>query len=116
MMTTPADLIADLDAALADAGTAVTIRRYTAPTGTPRPKTDIDNVPAAVRAVRAEELVEGIDQTASTIVVSPTALAALLPLKKGDKAVVDGRERNIELPKPISVQGVLVRIELLVSG
>lgn len=115
-MTTPAELIADLDAALLDAGTAITIRRYTAAAGSPRPKTDIDNVPAAVRSVRAQELVEGIDQTASTVVVSPTSLGALLPLEKGDKAVIDGRERNIELPKPISVQGVLVRIDLLVSG
>ncbi|MER8387306.1 hypothetical protein NKH14_17615 [Mesorhizobium sp. M1380] len=116
MMTSPADLIADLDAALADAGTAITIRRYTAPTGTPRPKTDIDGIPAAVRGAHADELIEGVDQTASAVVLSPTGLAALLPLKKGDKAVIDGRERNIELPKPISVQGVLVRIDLLVAG
>jgi hypothetical protein len=115
-MTSPSSLIADLDAALADAGSAITIRRYTAPSGTPRPKVDIDNVPAAVRAIHADELAEGIDQTASKVVVSPTGLAALLPLKKGDKAVIDGRERNIELPKPISVQGVLVRVDLLVAG
>lgn len=115
-MTTPTELIEDLDAALLDAGTAITIRRYTAPTGTPRPKTDISAIPAAVRAAKAEELVEGVDQTASTVVVSPTGLAAILPLLKGDKAVIDGRERNIELPKPISVQGVLVRIDLLVLG
>lgn len=116
MMTSPAALIADLDAALADAGTAVTIRRYTAPTGTPRPKTDIEDVPASIRAVKADELVGAIDQTGSKVVISPTGLAALLPLRKGDKLVVDGKERNVELAKPIFVASVLVRIDLMVMG
>lgn len=113
---TPTKLIADLDATLAGAGETITLRRYTAPTGTPRPKTDIENVPAAVRAVKAEEIIGAIDQSASTVVVSPTGIAALLPLRKGDKAVIQGRERNIEFPKPIYVQNVLVRIDLLVVG
>lgn len=112
----PQQAIAALDAALVEGGSTITIRRYTAPTGDPRPKIDIDDVPAAVRAVKADELVGAIDQTGSTVVVSPTGLAALLPLRKGDKAVIQGKERNIELPKPIHVQGTLVRIDLLVSG
>lgn len=116
MMTSPADLIADLDSALADAGSAITIRRYTAPTGNPRPKAEIHNVPASIRAVKADELVGEIDQTGSKVVLSPTGIAALLPLRKGDKLVVQGKERNIELSKPIYVQSTLVRIDLLVSG
>lgn len=115
-MTSPADLIADLDAALLDGGENVVVRRYTSASGSPRPKTDIVNVPAFVRAVKAEEVVSGVDMTGSTVVLSPTGLATLLPLKKGDKVVIQGRERNIELPKPILVQDTLVRINLLVAG
>lgn len=112
---TPAELIADLDRALADAGSEIIIvRRYTS-TVEPRTKTDV-SVVAAVRPLKANELVGSIDQTASRVVVSPTGLATLLPLKKGDKVVVQGKERNIELPKPLAVQGTVVRIDLLVSG
>lgn len=112
---TPAGMISRLDASLARHGETVTVRRYTSASGTPRPKTDID-VKASVRAVRADQLVGGIDQTASNVVLSPTGLAALLPLKKGDKIVIQGRERNIDLPKPIVMQDMTVRIDLLVAG
>jgi hypothetical protein len=112
---TPAQMIADLDAALARRGEDVTVRRYTAPSGTPRPKTDIATR-ATVRAVKPEELAGEIDQTASKVVLSPTGLGALLPLRKGDKIVIQGDERHVELPKPIVVGGTLVRIELMVTG
>lgn len=113
---TPSAAIALLDHQLVAHGEKITVRRYTAPSGTPRPKTDIEDVPAFVRAIKAEELVGGIDMTASTVVLSPSGLSALLPLKKGDKVVIQGRERNIELPKLIFMQDVLVRINLLVAG
>jgi len=113
---TPSEIIADLDAALRDAGETITVRRYTVPADTPRTTTDIDGVPAAVRALKAEELVGPINQTWSRVVLSPTLLAPLLPLVKGDKVVVQGRERNVEFMQPFAVQSVLVRIELLVSG
>lgn len=112
---TPAQIIADLDAALARRGEDVTVRRYTAPSGDPRPKTDIE-ARASVRAVKPEELVGEIDQTSSKVVLSPTGLSALLPLRKGDKIVVQGKERNVELPKPIFVDGTLVRIDVMVTG
>lgn len=112
---TPSGMIARLDAALARRGETVTVRRYTAPTGTPRPKTDIASR-ASVRAVKPEELAGEINQTASKVVLSPTGLGALLPLKKGDKIVIQGKERNIELPKPIFVADVLVRIDVMVTG
>lgn len=111
-----AELIADLEAALADAGETITVRRYTAPTGSPRPKTDIDSVPAAVRPLKAQELVGNIDQTWSRVILSPTLVSSLLPLRKGDKVVIQGKERNVEFPQPIGVQDTIVRIELLVSG
>lgn len=107
--------IAALDDALRRAGETIIIRRYTAPTGSPRPKSDV-SVLAAVRAINATEIVGDIDQTGSVAIVSPTGLDALLPLVKGDMAIIQGREREIELPKPFYVQDVLCRIELLVKG
>jgi len=110
------DPIADLDAAFARGrGENIVIRRYTATTGNPRPKIDIP-VRATVRPVKPEELIGGIDQTFSKVVLSPTGLSSLLPLKKGDKAVIQGRERSIEFPQPIFDGNVLVRINLLVAG
>jgi hypothetical protein len=112
----PESIIADLDASLLRTGEKVTVRRYTASSGTPRPKTDIDNVPAAVRAVKPEEMVGDIKATHSRVVLSPSGLASLLPLKKDDKIVIQGRERNIDHPGPIFLQGVLVRMNLMVAG
>lgn len=112
---TPEGRLARLDASLSRRGETVIIRRYTATSGTPRPKIDIE-VMASVRAIRAEELIGSIDMTASVVVVSPTGLADLLPLKKGDKCVIQGRERNIELPRPIVIGNALARINLMVTG
>jgi hypothetical protein len=112
---TPASAIASLDRQLAEHGEDVVVRRYTAPSGTPRPKTDIA-ARASVRAVKPEELAGEIDQTSSKVVMSPTGLAALLPLRKGDKVVVQGKERNVEIPRPIFVGGTLVRIDVMVTG
>lgn len=114
-MTDPASLIADLDAALADAGSPIIVRRYTAPSGTPRPKTDV-TVNAAVRPAKAEELIGDIDEQQWTVVLSPTGLAALLPLEKGDKIVLPSGEKNIERPGDIHVQGTLVRMNILAAG
>lgn len=113
---TAAEAIADLDAALARTGESVVVRRYTAPTGTPRPKTDTATLQASVRPLKPEELVGGIDQSWSRVIMSPTGLAALLPIVKGDKVVIQGRERNVQFPGPIYVAGTLVRVELMVSG
>ncbi|MGV1790999.1 hypothetical protein [Rhizobium sp. A37_96] len=113
---TPAAAIAALDSQLAEHGARVSVYRYTAASGTPRPKDEVANVPAFVRAVSADQLAGNIDQTAVNVVLSPTLLASLLPLKKGDKLLIDGRERNIELVKPISMQTTLVRINLVVLG
>ena len=112
---TPAQVIADLDQHLADHGQAVTLRRYGTPVGNDRPKTDIA-INGFVRAIRAEEMVGAIEATASNVTISPTGIGSLLPLKKGDKLVIDGRERNVELPKPKKMADMLVRIDLVVAG
>jgi hypothetical protein len=113
-MITPADAIAELDRALNESGEVVIIRRYTG-TGNPRPKTEVQ-VPAFVRPLEAEELVGNIDSTFANVILSPTHVGALLPLRKDDKVVVDNKERNVELPKPIKMRNVLVRVKLLVGG
>lgn len=63
-------------------------------------------------------MVGSITQTFSNLVLSPSTsgLAALLPLRKDDKVIIAGRERNVEVAKPIEVANVLVRIELTVAG
>lgn len=113
---TPEQAIAALDRQIEAHGQSVVFRRYTASTGNPRPKTDHD-CRAFVRPVKAEELVGSIINTFSAAVLSPTGFPAeLLPIRKGDKLVIDGTERNIELPKPIKMNDVLVRYDLMVAG
>ncbi len=112
---TPDQVIAELDRRLVEDGELVTIFRYTGTTN-PRPKVEITDVPAFVRSVKPEQLVGSIDQTAQNIAISPTKMGGLLPLKKGDKVIVQGRERQVELPKPIYMGGILVRINLVVTG
>ncbi len=113
-MITPAQAIAELDRALNESGETVIIRRYTG-SGNPRPKTEV-TVPAFVRPLEAEELVGNIDSTFANVILSPTHVGDLLPLKKDDKVVVDNKERNVELPKRYKMQGVLVRMKLMIGG
>lgn len=112
---TPAGMISRLDAALARRGQTTTVRRYTAASGNPRPKTDIASR-ASVRPVRAEQMVGNITQTHSNAVLSPTGLGALLPLRKDDKLVLGTKEHNIDVAKHITVGDTLVRIDLVISG
>ncbi|UDF29385.1 UNVERIFIED_ORG: hypothetical protein LHK14_18005 [Roseateles sp. XES5] len=115
---TPAEAIAELDRSLAEAGEDVILRRYTAASGNPRPKIDI-LVRAFVRPVDAldvKELVGNLATPYFEVVVSPTGAGAILPLVRGDKILVEGRERNIELPRPVRLQNVLVRMKPLVAG
>jgi hypothetical protein len=116
---TPAELIADLDAALADAGQTVTLRRVTTGPGGIQIPFDVEDVPASVRPLKAAELVGTIDQTWSRVVISPTVIserAFPLPIRKGDKIIANGQERTIEFPGPIYVQDTLVRHSMMVNG
>ena len=113
---TPSSMIANLDASLRRAGQKVTLRRYTAPTGSPRPKTDLTNVWAVVRAVTADDLVGEIKQTSLKAILSPTDIMSLWPLKTSDKVMIDGVEREVMAVKPFKVADTLVRVELVVAG
>lgn len=112
---TPAGSISRLDAALARRGVSAILRRYTATEGTPRPKIDTP-VRAFVRTARADELVGDLDESALHVTVSPTDVNPIWPIVKGDKLVIDGAEKNVELPKPIKMADVLVRCDLVVAG
>lgn len=101
---------------LAMHGETVTVRRYTAATGTPRPKTEVAGVKAHVRALRVDELAGSITQNHLKVILSPTGLNALLPLRKDDKVLIAGAEKNVDFASHIRVADVLVRIELTVMG
>lgn len=128
-MDSPQSLIADLDDAL-EVGQSIILRRLY---GQAPNVVNVDSppLPAAVRSPDSEELAAGYAQTDSVVILSPTGLAAAqwpggeLPSasvanpampRKNDKAIFDGRVRNVELVKPFVIANVLVRIELRVLG
>lgn len=111
-MIPAAELIADLDQALLDTGITVTLRRP----GSPSP-TDV-TVRAAIRPLRADELVGNVDQTTHKVVLSPTEINAdtwPLPVKKGDQIIQGSKVREVHFAGPIYVQDTLVRINLRVT-
>jgi hypothetical protein len=126
----PQSLIADLDEALSAAGQTIVLRRLY---GQAPNVVNVDSPPirANVRSPDNEELAAGYAQTDSVIILSPTDLASAqwpggelpstsvanpsLP-RKNDKAIFDGRVRNVELMKPFVVASTLVRLELRVLG
>lgn len=118
MADTPEDAIARLDGALARRGETVVIRRLTLGPNSLQVPFDA-TCRAHVRPMKGDELVGNVDQSWSAVILSPTDLAEAqfpMPIRKGDKAVIQGKARNIEFSGPILEAGVLVRIELQVSG
>lgn len=111
------DLIDALNRALARAGEDVVLRRNT---GTPTVPVNTDvTCRAAVRSPTAQELVAGYTQTDSVVILSPseaTAASWPLPVRKGDRVLIQGRFRAVESVNPIFVAGELVRINLRVLG
>jgi len=106
-----AEAVTALDRALARAGTTVILRRASV--------ADVE-CPASVRSPTAQELIGGYKQSDSIVVLSPTPLASFtLPIKAGtggDRVVIDGKARQVEVYSPFVVGGVLARIELKVLG
>ena len=123
--------IAALDIALARAGEDVTLRRITKVSGNPVAKDVVCR--AAVRAVSADEIVGTIAQNDLHVIISPTQIVAAswpgpdegtpagslvdqrLP-RATDKMIIQGKERQVKVPKPIFVGGAWVRTDLVVAG
>ncbi len=123
------ELIAALDRHLARAGADIVLRRVV---GQAPNLVNIDvTVRAAVRSYQPTELVDGISQTDSFVIISPTHIAAAqwpggelpsatvadpsLP-RRLDRVIIAGRVRNVEVVDPLYVEGELVRIEMRVLG
>lgn len=87
---------------------------------------------AFVRGYGADELIGGITQTDSKVIISPSEIikagwpgpnSSATPTKQdrrvprvNDKAVIVGKTRNIAVSLPIYVDGELVRVDMRVSG
>jgi hypothetical protein len=100
-------------------GEKVLIRRYTG-TGANRPRFDAE-VMARVTEYEPQELVGTIVQGDRKLIVLHEDLERAqfaTPIKKGDKAVVRGKELNIEAPDDNTrrVQGELIAWELQCRG
>lgn len=125
MTDTPAGLIARLDAALARRGEDCLLRRIVG--GVEKDVT----IQTSVRAVRAEQLINGVTQDFSNVVASMTqVLAAAWPAgfvlepgkvdpripRKNDYLLVKGKVRQIQFVNAIAVDNTIVRLEMLVAG
>ncbi|KRE02593.1 hypothetical protein ASE61_15055 [Bosea sp. Root670] len=115
---TPAQAIAALDRQLAQHGETVTLQRL-AGAAVAQEVT----VPAFVRGFAPQELVNGITQQDSKLILSPTDLSGWssggvdspVPVKN-NRIVIAGRVRAVEAAAGIRLGGVLVRIECTVRG
>lgn len=114
---TPAEAIADLDGELSSFGEDITLRRISG-LGSAATYTDA-TVRACVRAVSQQDLAAGLKMTDSIVIISPTDMDAVSwpsPPQINDKAVIQGRTRNVTFVRPFSVNGTIVRYELTVAG
>ena len=127
-MTEAEQAIADLDAALAADGEWIELWRET---GTQKIPFKV-RCRAFVRGYAAQELVGGIAQTDSKIVMSPTEIiragwpgpnSSATPTdqdrrvpRKGDAVVIAGRKHTVETAGGIYVAAELVKIEMRVLG
>jgi hypothetical protein len=108
--------VAALNRQLASKGEPVVLRRPL----TTNPVTYQDvTVQAFVRGYKPQELIGGINQGDSIIILSPTQMVAAgwpIPPKASDKAVYQGRTRNVQTCSPITIGSTAVRYELQVRG
>ncbi len=127
-MSLATEAIRDLDEALAEAGQEIRLQRLTGS----------QNIPfevkcqAVVRGYAPEELVNGITQQDSMVILSPTEIdrkgwpgpqISIDPSnvdrrvpKKNDRVFINGKPRNVEAAVGIYITDVLVRIEMQVLG
>lgn len=123
--------ITDLDAALAESGEDIILRRYVV---TPAPDEVDVIVRANVRRNRQPSSIQGaVVQDEFLVIISPTQIAAAAwpdgtvssdPLRirenslprREDALVIKGKLHRIESVDPISAGGELVRIEIFAKG
>jgi hypothetical protein len=129
----PEDCIAALDRAIAASGyEEITLRRIVGK-GNSAQNIDVDCL-AQVNAVSMEEIAAGIAQTDLNVVISPTQInrkqwpgghvPALppfnvdqrVPRENADKVIVRQKLRTVGFVDPKFVGGVLVRINMRVTG
>jgi len=111
---TPRQAIASLDHGIRKNGQTVILRR-----GTTSAPTAMATVKAHVRGYKPDELVGGIIQGDSQVILSPRLLAAAGwpgDIRRGDWLTFDGKVRSVEVVMPRRMDDVLVRIELQVRG
>lgn len=106
---TPAEMIADLDAALLRVGSTVKVRKTNTAVGQVE-------VRARVRFYKPDEIAGIIQQGDSKVVLSPTGLESFGVPPQNGFVVVDGSPRRIISTNAIRVADVLVRIEAQVRG
>lgn len=125
-MTTPAEIIAALDTSLAEHAETITLRRRVGTTSTFVELT----CKAKVAGYASEVLVQGIKQTASTFIISPTEINAAFAASTwpgaagGDRwpRIGDsirqsiGSDRKIEDARPKLAGNTVVRVEAKVLG
>ena len=118
---TPAAAIAALDKQLRRHGHDAVLRRSTW-SGTTKTTADV-TVRIKLRGYAPDELLGGITQDDSEVVMSPTQINAAgwpsgtpEPPKAGDTLVSAGRARAVIAAEPIYLGGELVRINLQVRG
>lgn len=127
------DLISSLDNALAsqDGGEDITLRRVVG-AGANIVNVDCSGVRAKVSYLSPQQLIGGLSQTDSIVTISPTQIlqkqwppvplaSAQFPLypwlpQPNNKAVIQGRIRNVSAVKPFIVDNEVVRIEMTVAG
>jgi hypothetical protein len=128
---TPSQAIDMLNRQLAKHGETVMLQRITSAAGGVQIKNNVQ-CKAFVRGYAPEELVGGIVQSDSRVILSPTEIdkedwpgpnSSTTPTeqdrripRKGDNCKIQGRIRNIESSRPFYLNDVLVRIELQVRG
>ena len=128
---TPAEAISMLDRQLKKHGQNVMLQRITNAAGGVQIKENC-NCRAFVRSYAPDELVGGIVQSDSKVILSPTEIiregwpgpnSSTTPTnqdrrvpRKGDNCLIAGRIRNIENAMPFYLDDELVRIQLQVKG
>lgn len=124
---TPEGIISRLDAALERRKLTVTLQRITIGPGAAQIPFSVE-CPASVRDYKAQELIGGIIQGDSEVIISPTPIIAgqwtsgatgavdnRVPIK-GNRVIIAGRPRSVLAVDPTYVGETLVRIAMTVRG